>query len=72
MIAARPLVPKPQTMVWPFKVLLQIRSRHAIRVRSASTSSVVPTRMIRNSTRAGVTSSEVVSRALSVTGVMSP
>ncbi len=30
-IAARPLVPKPQTMVWPFKVLLQIRCRHALR-----------------------------------------
>ena len=70
--AARPLVPNPMTMVWSFKALLQTRSRTAVRVRSASTSMVVPTRMIRNTIRAGVTSSVVARRVPSVTGVMSP
>ena len=70
--AARPFVPNPMTMVWSFKPLLQIRSRKAVRVRSASTSMVVPTRMIRNRIRAGVISTVVTSRASSVTGVMSP
>jgi hypothetical protein len=55
--AARPLVPNPMTMVWSFKPLLQIRSRKAVRVRSASTSMVVPMRMIRNRILAGVISS---------------
>ena len=60
------------TMVWSFKPLLQIRSRKAVRVRSASTSMVVPMRMIRNRILAGVISTVVTSRASSVTGVMSP
>ena len=37
-----------------------------------STSSVVPTRMMRNSTRAGVTNSTLTSRAPGLTGVTSP
>ena len=61
--AARPFVPNPMTMVWSFKPLLHMRSRKAVRVRSASTSMVVPTRMIRNRIRAGVISRVVASRA---------
>ena len=68
----RPLTPKPQMMVWSCKVRLQLRSRYAVRVRSASTSSVVDTRMTRNSTLAGITTSTFTSRAPSLTGVMSP
>jgi hypothetical protein len=71
-IAARPLVPKPQTMVWSFKRCLQSRSRTARRVLSVSTSIVVPTRMMRNTIRAGVMSRVVASRDPSVIGVMSP
>ena len=70
--AARPFVPNPMTMVWSCKPFLQIRSRNAVRVRSASTSMVVPMRMIRNRILAGVISRVVTSRASSVTGVMSP
>ena len=71
-IAERPFVPKPTTTVCSRKAALQRFSRHSSRVRSVRTSSVVPTRMIRNSTRSGVITKMLVNRAASLTGVMSP
>jgi len=46
--------------------------RQFSRVRLASTSSVVPIKRIRNTTRIGVTTSVFVSRAEFDTGTMSP
>jgi hypothetical protein len=43
-----------------------------MRVRSVSTSRVVPTSTIRKTTRIGVISTVLTSRAVSVTGTMSP
>ncbi|CAM5239934.1 hypothetical protein SCYAM73S_00188 [Streptomyces cyaneofuscatus] len=71
-IAERPLVPKPTTTVWSRKLALQRFSRKSSRVRSVRTSRVVPTRMIRNITRSGVTSTTLISRAPALYGVMSP
>lgn len=71
-IAERPFVPKPTTTVWSRKLDLQRFSRKSSRVRSVRTSRVVPTRMIRKSTRSGVTSTTLISLAPSLYGVMSP
>jgi hypothetical protein len=70
--ALRPLVPKPQMTTWSCNFLLQTRRFTFARVADARNSSVVPTSRIRNSTRSGVTTKVVSSRALSETGTMSP
>ena len=59
-------------MTWFFNVFLHWVSRTVVRYCSVSTCSVVPTKMMRNSTRAGVTKITLISRADWVTGVMSP
>ena len=43
-----------------------------MRVRSVSTSNVVPTSTIRKATRIGVISTVLMSRAVSLTGTISP
>ena len=70
--ALRPLVPYPQTTTCSRTRDLQRRILNCSRDRSVSTSSVVPTRMMRNSTLAGVTNSTLTSRAPELTGVTSP
>ncbi len=70
--AARPFVPYPMTTVCPDTRDLHREMRQPRLVRSASTSSVVPIRTIRKTTRIGVMTSVFTSRAAGVTGTMSP
>ncbi len=70
--AERPFMPYPTTTVCLFTCLLQRAYRNCCRLRSVSASIVVPTSTIRNKKRSGVMMKMLTTRALSVTGVMSP
>ena len=70
--ALRPFVPYPQTTTCWCTRDLHRRIRNCSRDRSVSTSSVVPTRMMRKSTRAGATNSTFTSRAAALAGATSP
>ena len=70
--ALRPFVPKPTTTMWLSNAFLQRCSWNASRERCVSTWIVVPTSTRTKSSRIGVTSRALTSRALCVTGVMSP
>ena len=59
-------------MVWSRNLDLQRSIRKDCRERSVSSSTVVPTNVIRKMSRNGVTTIVVHSRAVSVTGTMSP
>ena len=65
-------MPYPITTVCFFTRFLQRLVRNCWRLRSVSTSMVVPTSTIRNMKRNGVMITMLVSRADSDTGVMSP
>jgi hypothetical protein len=70
--AARPLVPYPTTTVWLRTRLLQRWTRNDCRDDSVSSSTVVPTKVIRKIRRSGVTKIVVIVRAVGETGTMSP
>ena len=65
-------MPYPMTTVCFFTRFLHRVVLNCCRLRSVSTSIVVPTNTIRNTNRSGVINRTLVMRADSVTGVMSP
>ena len=70
--ALRPLTPNPTTTVWSCTVCLQRLVRNSSRLRCVSTSTVVPTSVMRKTKRSGVMTRMLASRACSVAGTMSP
>ena len=68
----RPFVPYPTSTVCPDNLDLHRDIRQLSRVRSVSTSSVVPISRIRKTTLIGVITNVLTSRAVVVIGTMSP
>jgi hypothetical protein len=58
--------------VWSRTRVLQRWIRNDCRDRSVSSSTVVPTKVMRKISRSGVTTMVVINRAVSLTGTMSP
>ena len=67
-----PVSAQNASRVWPLASKRLTSARHSSRLRNVSASSVVPTSTIRNRMRSGVMRTMLISRADSVTGVMSP